>query len=874
MLRIIRSALMSSLDQYMTKPEPVPPPRPRQDPKAQLNFRPSIPQELAESYFVGAGYDGERRAVYLKLYEPKSQKIHFWYDNTGHTPYCLSKELPEKLEKNQSLVRHPGFVKFEGSKRFDALKGEDIPVTVIYARDPLSIGGRPSGCIRDIIKAWEADIRYTENYIYDRRLEPGMSYSVKRGNLVPLQSGSSSINIQTVFEEADPVYQSLLDRWLRLLDFPVPTYRRVAFDIEVHSPIDTRVPDPQEAEYKVICASFASNDNVKKALILKRPGLDVEDAEAPSGLLLDFYETEEELLSAIFRELNDYPFVLTFNGDDFDLRYLFHRAEKLGFTRDKIPIELGRESAGLKYGIHFDLYKFFFNRSIQVYAFSGKYRESTLNAISEALLDTGKLEISTPISRLSYSELAAYCYQDAELVLNLTRFDGEVVMKLVTALSRISFLPIEDMSRQGVSGWIRSMLFREHRLRGYIIPRYEEITESKGSTSTTAVIKGKKYKGGMVVDPTPGVHFQVAVLDFASLYPSIIKTWNLGYETILCNHPEDRTNKIPGTDHWVCRKNRAMESQLVGSLRDVRIRWYKPRSKEKSLDPSTLSWYQVVQNALKVVLNASYGVFGSDRFSLYCPPLAESTAAVGRFDITSTIQEAKRLGIEVFYGDTDSLFLGTPDKSKLDDLIRWSKKELGMELEVDKNYRYVALSERKKNYLGVLPDNRVDIKGLTGKKRHTPEFIKATFNQLIEILGQVQTYPDFDQARIKIKDLVQDSYSKLRNRKYSMEDLAFNMMIGKAVAGYTKTTPQHVKAAQQLSDRGNEIKAGDLVSFVKVTGSSGVKPVQLASIHEIDVEKYTEYIRSTFEQVLDAVGLDYEELTGAKKLESFFPGAS
>ena len=197
-----------------------------------------------------------------------------------------------------------------------------------------------------------------------------------------------------------------------------------------------------------------------------------------------------------------------------------------------------------------------------------------------------------------------------------------------------------------------------------------------------------------------------------------------------------------------------------------------------------------------------------------------------------------------------------------------------MELEVDKNYRYVALSERKKNYLGVLPDNRVDIKGLTGKKRHTPEFIKATFNQLIEILGQVQTYPDFDQARIKIKDLVQDSYSKLRNRKYSMEDLAFNMMIGKAVAGYTKTTPQHVKAAQQLSDRGNEIKAGDLVSFVKVTGSSGVKPVQLASIHEIDVEKYTEYIRSTFEQVLDAVGLDYEELTGAKKLESFFPGAS
>src|SRR5206468_8241506 len=149
-------------------------------------------------------------------------------------------------------------------------------------------------------------------------------------------------------------------------------------------------------------ASFASNDNVKKALILKRPGLDVEDAEAPSGLLLDFYETEEELLSAIFRELNDYPFVLTFNGDDFDLRYLFHRALRhLGFYRDQIPIELGRESATIKYGVHLDLYKFFFNRSIQVYAFSNKYREVTLDAVSEALLETGKLDISAPVSRLS-----------------------------------------------------------------------------------------------------------------------------------------------------------------------------------------------------------------------------------------------------------------------------------------------------------------------------------------------------------------------------------------------------------------------------------------------------------------------------------------
>ncbi len=861
---------MSSLDQYLANRE-VPQARSRGDPRSQLFFRPSIPRNLAGSYFIGAGYDGERRLVYLKLYEPETQKVHFWFDNTGHLPYCHSKKPIAELQRDDRVTRHPGFLRFEQVAKYDALEGRDIQVTKIIVKDPLSIGGRPTGCIRDIITAWEADIRYTENYIYDRHLEPGMIYRVQEGRLQHGGRGDSTPT-PTDFREGDEEYKKLVSRWLGLLEAPLPTLRRLALDIEVHSPVDTRVPDPTLAEYKVICAGLCGSDGTRRVLVLKRPEMGEATAQL-EDTTVEFFETEEELIANIFIALYDYPLVLTFNGDDFDLRYLYNRALSRGFTRDQIPVELGRESAGLKYGIHLDLYRFFFNRSIQVYAFGNRYREVTLDAISEALLEVGKAEISMPISRLSYTELAQYCFQDAQLVLDLTMFDGEVVMKLISALSRISFLPIEDMARQGVSGWIRSMMFKEHRERGYLIPRSDEVRKAKGDTTTTAVIRGKKYKGGIVVDPVPGVHFNVAVLDFASLYPSIMKAWNLGYETIQCDHAECKTNRVPDTDHWVCRRKKAMESQLIGSLRDIRIRWYKPRSKDRSLESDILSWYQVVQSALKVVLNASYGVFGADRFSLYCPPLAESIAAIGRYDITNTIDEAKKLGIEVFYGDTDSLFLGTPSRAKLDELIAWSKKELGMELEVDKNYRYVALSNRKKNYLGVHEDNRVDIKGLTGKKRHIPEFLKTAFVQLVEILGQVKTPDDFDQARAKIKELVRESYSKLKKREYSREDLAFNMMIGKSVGGYTKTTPQHVKAAKQLREKGEDIRAGDLVSFVKVRGGSGVKPVQLANIQEIDVDKYTEYIRSTFEQVLDSLGLDYEELTGARKLEAFFPGS-
>jgi DNA polymerase I len=67
-----------------------------------------------------------------------------------------------------------------------------------------------------------------------------------------------------------------------------------------------------------------------------------------------------------------------------------------------------------------------------------------------------------------------------------------------------------------------------------------------------------------------------------------------------------------------------------------------------------------------------------------------------------------------------------------------------------------------------------------------------------------------------------------------------------------------------------EVRAGDLISFVKVIGESGVKPVQVASVEEVDVRKYIEYLDSTFEQVLDALGTDFQEIVGAKRLDSFF----
>ena len=847
-----------------------------------------VPKDLSPAYFVSATYNGARRCALIKLYEPSSERIYFWYDNRGHKPYCFTNVPPEQLEKLERVVRHPGFDHFETVDKYDALLDRKTTVTKIVARDPLAIGGRPRGCLRDIVpqdypavfgtenevKVWEAAIRYYECYIYDERLEPGMPYQIKDWNLVPVRDKEVEKKVKSLLksqfkDEPDDLLPDL-NVWARLLEYPAPEMRRAALDIEVSSPVATRVPDPHEASNEVICTTLAGSDGKKRVLLLKREGVEEGDLTLPPDVTIEFYESEREMLKAIFRTLLDYPFVLTFNGDDFDLRYLYNRAFNLGLGRDEIPIEPARRVCTLKYGVHIDLYKFFFNRSIQIYAFAQKYRNVTLDEVGETLLGQPKLSISKPISELSYGELAKYCLNDSEITLNLTTHDDDLVMKLILALTRISRMPMEDVSRQGVSRWIRSFMQYEHRRRGMLIPNKEDIIAVKGETTTKAIIKGKKYKGAIVVEPVPGMHFNVAVMDFQSLYPSIIKVDNLGYQSILCSHEKCRDNKVPDTPHWICKEQRALESALIGSLRDLRVNWYKPKAKDPDLPRELRNWYNVIQSALKVILNASYGVFGAEAFDLYCPPVAEATAAIGRNIITQTIEKAREFGIEVIYGDTDSLFLKNPSVDEMKALSEWSEKALDMELELDKFYRYAVLSSRKKNYLGVLEDGTVDVKGLTGKKRHIPLLIKSSFDEMEARLSRVRTPADFQHAKKDIRSIVRDCYLRLKDRKWDdLNDVAFEVVLGKSIESYTKTTPQHVRAARLLKDRGREIESGDLIRFVKVIKPPHVKPVELASRNEIDVSKYVELLGSTFDQILDAVGLEFDEIIGRTKLEQF-----
>lgn len=870
-----------------------------------------IVENLKKGLLLDVDYDGGQNKAICKFYDLDTDEIKLWIDTTNHEPYCLSKEPKSDLEKNKDLTNYNGFTRFEEIKRIDLLEDKELTITKIYGKTPSDIGGSGKN-IRNIlgehnIKAWEADIRYHLNYIYDRQLIPGLIYSIKNGQLQKLsyehdsEEAKRMVNeFQNLFKDEAPEIQEFSEKFLDIFLTPIPDVKRLAMDIEVNlGPEDLVIPDPRQAKQEIISVSFVSTDGLKLVYVLEREGFTYRGLHQkfPSDAEMVFFKSEKNLLTETFRILWEYPIIITFNGDNFDLNYMFHRANKLKIDRDLNPIQIKRgfgflstSDCDLRKGIHIDLFNLFFNRSISGYAFSGAYESSSLNDISGALLGEKKYEHEEEIHEMEYDILTWYNLKDSILTLELTKFNNSLVWNLIILLCRITKMPIHETVRRQISTWIQSIFYFEHRRKNYLIPRRSEIAELKIGGYSKAVIEGKTFAGAYVVPPVPGIHFDVVVMDFASLYPSIIKEYNLSYETVLCPHNDCKDNLLKGSPYHACTHKMGIFAYVVGFFRDIRVKYFKPKSSDKSLSEKQRSYYNTIQQALKVFINGSYGVFGSKNFPLFCLPVAESTTAIGQYSIKQTIKKSEELGVKVLYGDTDSVFLLNPTKEQMNKITNWSKEELDLDLEEEKKYQFLALSERKKNYVGIYKDTKfVDIKGLVAKKKNTPEFIKKVFNELLEILKNIKDNEGFIQAKKQIIEIVQNNMKKIGSPDaFSLEDYAINISMQKELNKYSKVTPQHVRAVQELIKKEvaearsrnaskeeieaieNKYQKGDVVSFIKSKDSVGAKIVDDAKLQDIDTKKYKELLKSALEQILDALGISFEEIRGIKKMDAFF----
>ncbi|MEJ2293710.1 MAG: 3'-5' exonuclease, partial [Candidatus Lokiarchaeota archaeon] len=508
-----------------------------------------IVQDLEKALLLDVDYDGGQNKAYCKFYDLENHDIKIWIDTTHHEPYCLSKETDTSILENlrfkdkigghqieKKLVDYSGFNRFESVKRYNLLSDKEIELTKIYGKTPSDIGG--SGInIRSILerndlKAWEADIRYHLNYIFDTQLVPGLIYSIKNGKLEKVNYEETSDDsrklaeeLRVLFKDEEPEMKEFAEKFLNIFLTPIPDVKRVAMDIEVNiGEHDYRIPDPQQAKQEIISISFAATDGLKLVYVLEREGFTFKKLHKsfPSDAQIYFFTSEKDLLIETFRILWQYPVVLTFNGDNFDLNYMYHRAEKLKINKDLNPIQvkrgfgiLSKAECDLRKGIHIDVFNFFFNRSISGYAFSGAYRSASLNGISAALLGKKKYEHEEEIHKMKYGILSWYNLKDSILTLELTQFNNSLVWNLIILLCRITKMPIHEMVRRQISTWIQNIFYFEHRRKSLLIPRRSEISEVKKGGLMMSKANDEKFQGAYVIPPVPGIHFDVVVMDFA-----------------------------------------------------------------------------------------------------------------------------------------------------------------------------------------------------------------------------------------------------------------------------------------------------------------------------------------------------------------------
>jgi len=434
-------------------------------------------------------------------------------------------------------------------------------------------------------------------------------------------------------------------------------------------------------------------------------------------------------------------------------------------------------------------------------------------------------------------------------------------------LSRIVNLPVPlTYASRSVSDWLKSMMYDSLRRNNVLIPTSKELRRG---------LETHVVPGALTITPKSGIYFNTVVADFESLYPSCIDSYNLSYETVDCHHEECKVNKIEEAGHHICTKRRGFLAALVGALKDLRIHWFKPLSKDNSLPENERHQAEITAKLLKLLTVSSYGV--SVRIhGLACPPLAESITGYGRWALQTTWNIAEQNGLHPVYGDTDSIFLENASLNKVEWLIKTVKEKLRLDLAVEKQYPVCVLSKAKKAYFGILTDGTPDLKGLTAIKSNAPNFIQNVFKSCVKELSYVKNANEFELAKARIVAIAQSAIKDLQDRKVELKDLIYSVTLyhdprEKIVS---KVLPQPYQCAVQLIDSGKEVKQRDTVSLIKVKPFTyhnkqfSVKPVdRVTSVLEINAEDYIRNLTTALNQTFKPMGINFEAKAETKITE-------
>ncbi len=592
--------------------------------------------------------------------------------------------------------------------------------------------------------------------------------------------------------------------------------------------------------------------------------------EHDSSDTVQYVSGEGELLSAFVTLINqlDPDIIIGWNVIGFDFNVIVQRAQML-----KVPLCIGRDGGVCQ--VHQSARGKTYLRlegrivldGIDVLKGATYHFDSySLENVSRQLLKKGKLvenvaHRADEIIEMFENDklaLAKYNLMDCELVIAI--FEHAKLIEYLVERTALTGLALDK-----VGGWSSAFdnlyLPVLHR-NGYVAPEYASGVSDMSSP------------GGYVMDSVPGLYRHVLVLDFKSLYPSIIRTFKIDPMGLAHSRlVEDDSALIPGFNGAVFSKHKTILPHIIDDL-------WQARDKAKQADNQAMS------QAIKILMSSMYGVLGSNACRFFDHRLSGSITLRGHEILTSTAKKiVADYGYQVIYGDTDSVFVWLGDdcddqkahvigEQLAKELTRWWQQQLEqkyqieshLELEYETHYTKFLMptmrdSEQgtKKRYAGLQhfkdDSTQMVFKGM--------ENVRSDWTELAKEMQQHVFYCAFND--LPYQDYIKEKVQQVRNGELD-EKLVYHKKLRQPLHDYLKNKPPHVQAALKLQayfekqQIREQVRRGQTIVYYMTV--NGAEPLEcLAS--QLD---YDHYIDKQLQPALDALlsvkGDSFESMVG------------
>lgn len=723
------------------------------------------------------------------------------------TPYFFIKAKDEKRAKNNTGAIPTTFEKSDYKTMQEELTvkvSTPFPSDVPKLRDAFE---------NQDVQCYEADIRFAYRAMMDWGVHSLFSFS--DGEVTKGEDVDIIIDNPNIFS-IDKEY--------------MPSLSILSFDIE--SDKET------EAIFCLSCYGKTVEGKVrKKELIVSE-----EPVKGASH-----FATEKELLESFVTYINEQdPDVITgWNVIDFDFALLQSRMK-----RAKVKFTIGRDGSDLRTRIQSSFFRDSSANARGRLILDGmqllknsfiKLQDYKLDTAAKAFANEEKLIQST--GQQKYLEIKSLYENDKPALLKYNLLDAKLAYDVIINSGAFSLtikrsllvgMPLDRVNASIAS--TDSLYLRELRKRGYVAP----VVGNRG--------RDDEGIGGFVMQSKPGIYDYVIVCDFKSLYPSLMRTFNID-PLMFVDEKKAKKEK-----NLIEAPNGAHFRREVGIIPGLIQMFWEEREQSRKAGDELARW------AIKIHMNSLYGVLASPNCRLFNRQVGNAITSFAQHFIKLTAEHVEKKGFEVIYGDTDSVFINLA----CDDYEEAQK--LGKQVEDSTNVfleQYVKKKYELKSFLE-LEFEKTFIRFVMPKVRGTDKGAKKRYAGLVKTKGGDEdiSFTGLEMVRRDWTDLAKEFQYELYRRIFKKEEVAgyvkdfikdlragtfdkklvYRKALRKDVSEYTKTTPPHVKAAMKM-----DVIASDLIEYVLTV--DGPEPVQNLK-HDID---YDHYIDKQLKPIADAI---------------------